>query len=160
MYHRQDARPSRKSSFSAVPGFVKLARDFAVDVAQSNGWKDDFTLSLLVSELATNSVQARASTFTIVVFEPYEDETGRYLRFEVTDDCSTVPAPKQTMPKIPDDGVPPESGRGLPLVEALSEEWYPERRDVGKAICVTLKEERDAPARSCNPQVQLTTSVA
>lgn len=157
---RPEARPSRTSTFSAVPGFVKLARDFAVDVALSNGWSDDFALRLVVSELATNAVQAKASRFTLTIFEPYEDETGRYLLFEVADDCSDIPAQEQAMSKPAEGEVPSENGRGLPLVATLSEEWHPEKRKGGKAICVTLKEERHAPARGCNPSVRLTQSVA
>ncbi|MFI9271903.1 ATP-binding protein [Kitasatospora sp. NPDC052896] len=160
--HRHDVGLSKASTFSAVPGFVGLARRFAVDVAQSNGWRDDFTLGLVVSELATNAVEANAVLFTVIVFDPYEDESCRYLLVEVVDDCKTLPAKKQSMPLVVTGRVPPERGRGLPLVSTLSEEWHPEERDVGKAICVTLKEELHAPARGGNgcPSARFKPSVA
>ncbi|GAB2727959.1 hypothetical protein GCM10010442_57030 [Kitasatospora kifunensis] len=137
-----------------------LARGFAVDVARSSGWNDDFALGLLVSELATNSIQAKASLFTVTVFEPYEDQSGRYLMFEVADDCPTVPAPKQRMPEVVEGQVPSENGRGLPLVDALSESWHAEKREHGKTICVTLKEEHQAAARSRTLSIRPTPSVA
>ena len=79
---------------------------------------------LIVSELVTNSVQATADKDG----QPRYSEAGLpvvHLRFasdhvrvlaEVWDSVPRVPAPRRT-------GADEEGGRGLALVEALSERW-------------------------------------
>lgn len=133
----------RTSVFVAVPESVPIARRFAVDAARKSGWAETDVIALLVSELATNSVHA-AGVFAVVVFLPYEDDAGfLHLRVEVVDDCPVRPTDRGMAPEAA------ESGRGIPIVATLAEEWHSEEREHGKAVCITLREEvRHGPGRS------------
>ncbi|MDH6113727.1 anti-sigma regulatory factor (Ser/Thr protein kinase) [Kitasatospora sp. MAP12-15] len=125
----------RTSVFVAVPESVPIARRFAVDAARKSGWAETDVIALLVSELATNSVHA-AGAFAVVVFTPCEDDAGHLrLRMEVVDDCLVRPVDRGMAPDSA------ESGRGIPIVAALAEEWHSEERGNGKAVCITLREE-------------------
>ncbi|MDH6112571.1 anti-sigma regulatory factor (Ser/Thr protein kinase) [Kitasatospora sp. MAP12-15] len=126
---------ARTSVFVAVPESVAIARRFAVDAARKSGWSETDMVALLVSELATNSVHA-AGVFAVVVFAPCEDDAGRlHLRVEVVDDSPVQPVNRGMAPTSA------ESGRGIPMVAAIAEEWHSEERANGKAVCITLREE-------------------
>jgi hypothetical protein len=148
---RQNAETGTRRVYRAVAENAKPARDFAATFAQSVGWEDDFSVSLIVGELANNTTRT-AETFSITMYDPYEDSGYLYLEFEVfdDDDLSSVD-PIHTMPVVGDVALLPEGGRGLPIAKALSEELRVEPRAGGKAICVKLKEELHAAARPAAP---------
>lgn len=101
-------RTSQKR-FSARPASVAQARHFAV-----KGIDDDDLASrvaTIVSELATNAIRHAKSAFVLEV----SSDDGR-VRVAVTD-ISTDP-PRQS---IREKGDP--TGRGLQIVEALSDRW-------------------------------------
>jgi anti-sigma regulatory factor (Ser/Thr protein kinase) len=71
------------------------------------------TATLLASELATNAVVHATSAFTVTVL--YPTPAGR-VRIEVVDGNPAHPMPLRPPPTAP-------RGRGLLLVDSLSDEW-------------------------------------
>jgi len=96
---------------------------------------------LLVSELATNAVQAAAGWEIPVPIRLCLSSDKTRVLIEVWD-----ADPKPPRPKILDvDGMPPvedEGGRGLFLVDTLSERWgwYPMRESNGKVVWAEIAE--------------------
>jgi len=68
-------------------------------------------VALLVSELATNSVRHAAAGFTLAI-----DRTPDRIRVAVSDTGAGRPEKRSPDPVEP-------SGRGLLIVEALSDDW-------------------------------------
>jgi serine/threonine-protein kinase RsbW len=89
--------------------------------------KQDATL--IVSELLTNSIRY-AETITLLL---YAKDGG--LTVEVWDDSSALPV-------IEEDRFMAESGRGLFLVQAYSDDWGCRPVDGGKVIWARLKARR------------------
>ena len=81
---------------------------------------------LLASELVTNAVLHGRSEVCVEV-----EERGAVLRVSVLDENSRHPAPVAEDPDALD-------GRGLALVEALSQRWGVEDRPLGKAVWFEL----------------------
>jgi anti-sigma regulatory factor (Ser/Thr protein kinase) len=101
------------------------------------------TAELLVSELATNAVQAMAGQedHTTVRLQLFGDNTR--VRIEVWDADPRPPAPRNPG----EDGIPDleaEGGRGLFLVAALSAcwDWYLTQEPTGKVVWCELEAER------------------
>jgi anti-sigma regulatory factor (Ser/Thr protein kinase) len=112
--------------FAGEPRAVAEARAFAVAAITRWGLKertDD--LRLCVSELASNAVVhsgSPASDFTLrVIASPHR------LRVEVSDDGDGRPVRRQSMYED-------TSGRGLLLVDALTDAWGIDDRAVGKIV--------------------------
>ncbi|MFG2191890.1 ATP-binding protein [Streptomyces sp. NPDC048639] len=109
------------------------------------------TLRLLTSELITNAVAHGNGRIELVLsLSPYAGShplTGRrpyaVLRVEVSDD-SPFPARRDGRPE--DDEY--EHGRGLLLVEALSDRWGQEARTGGKQLWCEFALSGPAPRRS------------
>ena len=102
------------------------------------------TAELLVSELATNAVQAmaRQEDHTAVRLQLFGDNTR--VRIEVWDADPRPPAPRDPG----EDGIPDleaEGGRGLFLVAALSAcwDWHLTQEPAGKVVWCEL--EADGP---------------
>lgn len=82
--------------------------------------------SLLVTELATNSVlHARTEFEVTLAFD------GKSLRLGVSDDSPRVPEPKSHSRQA-------TTGRGLSLVAAVADSWGVEQRPGGKTIWCAL----------------------
>jgi Histidine kinase-like ATPase domain len=113
----------------ALPTAPRLIRGFASVVLTGWGLADQVdVVELLLSELATNVVQAS----TAPDGQPRYDESGSLpllwvrllsdrarLMIEVWDNLSQA----YGAPAIRRPGLDEESGRGLEMVEALSEDW-------------------------------------
>ena len=133
----------------AVEAVLRSGRSLAADVSSSavarrfmeetlERWACGDVLdvvNLLVTELVTNAVIHGGSESEVAVLL-----TGQALRVEVADNHPAVPAPRPT----DDDWA--TSGRGLALVETLSERWGIEPRAGGKVIWFELARP-DAPHR-------------
>ena len=87
---------------------------------------------LLTSELVTNAVRHEAGQAVILAIAC---SCGR-LRVDVHDTSRSLPA----VAEVPADA---ETGRGLLLVETLSDEWGFYRTPAGKAVYFTLAFETD-----------------
>lgn len=125
----------------AVEAILRSTRSLAADVASSaaarrfmeetlDRWACGDVLdvvNLLVTELVTNAVIHGGSESEVAVVL-----TAEWLRVEVGDNDPSVPAPK----RADDDWA--TSGRGLGLVETLSQRWGIERRAGGKVIWFEL----------------------
>jgi anti-sigma regulatory factor (Ser/Thr protein kinase) len=104
--------PVASRRFEATPASVAGARAFARDtVARARGSEPEH-LALLVSELASNAVVHACSPFTVTV-RLLDDDV---VRVEVHDDDPLVPA-------LRDPAADATTGRGLRVVESLSDRW-------------------------------------
>jgi len=90
---------------------------------------------LLTSELVTNAVRHEAGQGIQAVVLAIASSRGR-LRVDVHDTSRSLPA----VAEVPADA---ETGRGLLLVETLSDEWGFYRTPAGKAVYFTLASEAD-----------------
>ena len=81
------------------------------------------TAALLVSELITNAVLHAGTPVRLLVFR-YDG----VLRVEVSDDDPTLPRLVDPDPMRP-------GGRGIKLVDALSQRWGADAGERGKTIC-------------------------
>ena len=90
---------------------------------------------LLTSELVTNAVRHEAGQGAQSVMVTIASSRGR-LRVDVHDTSCSLPA----VAEVPADA---ETGRGLLLVETLSDEWGFYRTPAGKAVYFTLAFEAD-----------------
>jgi anti-sigma regulatory factor (Ser/Thr protein kinase) len=90
---------------------------------------------LLTSELVTNAVRHEAGQGAQAVVLAIARSRGR-LRVDVHDTSCSLP----TVAEVPADA---ETGRGLLLVETLSDEWGFYRTPAGKAVYFTLAFEPD-----------------
>lgn len=127
------AKFTRRSSLllGALPSAVPCARLHARQVL----WEWDLagvaeTAELLLSELVTNAVQASQDTYQPV--NVHLSASRARLLVEVWDGSTHPPVPRDLENDVP--ALDTEDGRGLFLVEALSEEWgwYPTRNPEGK----------------------------
>ncbi len=104
----------RRRQFPFATTSVSAARRFVVDVlartARANAELVD-DVGVIVSELATNCIRHARTGFVVTV-----DEQDEALRVEVTDSGAGVPALLSPGPREP-------TGRGLQLVQALSDAW-------------------------------------
>ena len=98
---------------------------------------------LLTSELVTNAVRHEAGQGTRSVMLSIASSRGR-LRVDVPDTSCSLPA----VAEVPADA---ETGRGLLLVETLSDEWGFYRTPAGKAVYFTLAFEPDKADRADQP---------
>jgi len=85
---------------------------------------------LLTSELVTNAIRHEAGQGAQAVMLAIASSRGR-LRVDVHDTSCSLPA----VAEVPADA---ETGRGLLLVETLSDEWGFYRTPAGKAVYFTL----------------------
>ena len=90
---------------------------------------------LLTSELVTNAVRHEAGQGAQAVVLAIACSRGR-LRVDVHDTSRSLPA-------VAEVSVDAETGRGLLLVETLSDEWGSYRTPAGKAVYFTLAFETD-----------------
>jgi len=119
--------------FPGTPAAVGLARDWVRKVATSSGHSPLApTVELLVSELATNAVRhADGKRFSV------EFDVDGLLLVAVCD--SSPRSPTRRRAAVRDEG-----GRGLAIVDALSDRWGAEVHLGGKCVWFQL-EERPAP---------------
>jgi anti-sigma regulatory factor (Ser/Thr protein kinase) len=94
---------------------------------------------LLTSELVTNAVRHEARQRAQAVVLAIACSRGRF-RVDVHDTSRSLPA----MAEVDADA---ETGRGLLLVETLSDEWGFYRTPAGKAVYFTLAFETNLPGR-------------
>jgi serine/threonine-protein kinase RsbW len=120
----------------AVPSSARTARRFVDDALAHFGVGDGAlteTAVLLTSELVTNAVLYTAGTIELAVHR-LDDA----VKVSVGDSSAMAPEPHRPGPQD-------ASGRGLGLVEALSEAWGVDpppggdREDAGKAVWFTLR---------------------
>ncbi|HXW80681.1 MAG TPA: ATP-binding protein [Acidimicrobiales bacterium] len=130
--------PSGQLLVPAVPDAVRLSRRLARDLCDFVGMAEVADMAqLLTGEIATNVVvHTRTDMMRVVV-----EVNGGTLRVSVSDSNSELPTvrrPSETEPR----------GRGLLLVNSLSNEWGVAERPGGKLVWFTLSGRSSAGAKS------------
>jgi anti-sigma regulatory factor (Ser/Thr protein kinase) len=117
-----------RRSFPNHASAVAAARSFVLSVVPhlSQGTRD--RVELMVSELSTNAIKHARSAFNITVVT-----TQDRVRVEVNDEGDEQPVRRDPLPT--DSG-----GRGLVIVQALSDEWGVEVHDGDKTVWFTLRQ--------------------
>jgi anti-sigma regulatory factor (Ser/Thr protein kinase) len=117
----------RMRTFPAIPQSVHAARRFATDTLSSSPASVLEAVELMVSELATNCIRHERTSFHITILGSAEE-----IRVEVTDSGSGTPTMRSPGPDEP-------SGRGLQIVDMLSETWGVEpEHPSGKTVWFTM----------------------
>ncbi|MFD9336195.1 ATP-binding protein [Streptomyces sp. NPDC060028] len=109
-------------------------RDFTREALQDWGWDGTETFEdalLLVSELLTNASLHAGGCDELVL-----TAGGTALRIEVCDGTTTLPARHPA----PQRGIP--GGRGLYIVERLSDRWGADTYGTGKAVWAEIEVSR------------------
>jgi anti-sigma regulatory factor (Ser/Thr protein kinase) len=115
-----------KRRFPCRAQSVTAARHFTRSVLQGQPPETLEAAELMVSELATNAVQHARSGFELTI------STARgQLRVEIRDSGQGQPAMRSPTPTE-------NSGRGLRIVEAMSQEWGVRVEPAGKLVWFTL----------------------
>ena len=129
-----DLRPEQRMELPALPSSARVARRFVGDALVALGVHSADvaeTAVLLTSELVTNALLYAAGTIEVAV------QRGEMsVKVRVGDTSPVSPVPRQPGPDDP-------SGRGLGLVEALSESWGVDQQppqDGGKAVWFLLRD--------------------
>lgn len=115
-------------SVPSLPASIGRLRRFAVTRCEERGWRGDCdTIALLVSELATNAlVHGDGDVRLHVIADAVR------VRVEITDDSDSLPAERHA-------GALAEGGRGIGLLESLSDRWGVDRlRPQGKTVWFEL----------------------
>ncbi|MGZ4165593.1 MAG: ATP-binding protein [Solirubrobacteraceae bacterium] len=114
-------------TFPAIPQSVHAARRFATDTLAGAPSSVLEAVELMVSELATNCIRHERTSFHITILG-----SSREIRVEVTDSGTGTPTMRSPGPDEP-------SGRGLQIVNMLSESWGVEpERPSGKTVWFTV----------------------
>lgn len=131
---------ARTSVDRADPRAARSARDFiARFVPEPHLVELRETAVLLVSEVVTNALR-HADGFIALELSRYPDR----VRVDVTDETERVPADA-------DAALLDESGRGVPIMDALSDRWGSAPRGIGKVVWFELdlpRVSREGPART------------
>jgi anti-sigma regulatory factor (Ser/Thr protein kinase) len=114
-------------TFPAIPQSVHAARRFAIDTLSDSPASTLEAVELMVSELATNCIRHERTSFHITILESSQE-----IRVEVTDAGSGTPTMRSPGPDEP-------SGRGLQIVDMLSDSWGVELEEPsGKTVWFTM----------------------
>jgi anti-sigma regulatory factor (Ser/Thr protein kinase) len=105
---------------------VSAARRFARTALAKQSSETLDAIELMVSELATNCIQHAHSDFEIAI-----EVTEPRIRIEARDGGEGRPAPRSPAPSEP-------TGRGLRIVEAMSDDWGVVRSSRGKTVWFTI----------------------
>src|SRR5437588_6873962 len=119
---------SQRRVFDHAPESVPLARRFAGEAIL--GAPEDVveTVTLLVSELATNCIRHARGGFELAV-----NQTEHQIKVEATDGSRGQPVVRSPGPSDP-------TGRGLQIIDMLSSDWGVEPRgDDGKTVWFTVE---------------------
>lgn len=123
-------------TFHGLPESVPAARRFTRDALRDQSSEVVDAAELMVSELATNCVQHARTDFEVTI------HTRDQVRVEVRD------ADQRGRPEV--QSPPPEapSGRGLRIVQEISDEWGIVKASDGKTVWFVLNPQ---PSESCEP---------
>jgi serine/threonine-protein kinase RsbW len=118
-------------SFSRAPESVGAARRFATEALAHTTAEVIDAVELMVSELATNCIRHANSAFDMTLVHSHDE-----IRVEVTDRSVGTPTMRSPGPEEP-------TGRGLQIVNLLSERWGVEHRlATGKTVWFTISARR------------------
>ena len=143
---RSDAdERARCLAFRAVPASARAARTFVTDTLRS--WDLEpltYDAATVVSELATNAI-VHASDQSDPAAEFHVAVTAGLDQVTITVTDLATDEPAELFPGEPHMGA--ESGRGLGIVDAYSDDWGWQRQDgAGKLVWATLAIARFLPS--------------
>lgn len=110
------------------PASVPLARQFVASLDFASG-SDQEKLALLTAEIVTNAILHGRTVLSLVAMEVTEG-----IRVSVTDGNANPPVVKNYGPSSP-------TGRGLRIVESMSDRWGFDAVDSGKTVWFELVHE-------------------
>lgn len=113
---------TRTRHFAALPESVTEARRFTTDTLDRIDPDLRDAVELMVSELATNCVIHARTEFDLTIHDSPEE-----VRVEVSDSATGRPKMRSPGPEEP-------SGRGLRIVNMLSEDWGVDTTLPGKTV--------------------------
>ncbi len=117
----------RTRTFPADPQSVPAARRFATEALADTPLEARQAVELMVSELATNCIRHVKTSFHLTIRRTPEE-----IRVEVEDRGGGTPTMRSPGPDEP-------SGRGLRIVDMLSERWGVDHKTPGgKTVWFTL----------------------
>ena len=116
-----------RRSFPNLPSAVAAARSFVLSALPDVPQTVRERIELMVSELSTNAVKHAQSPFNVTVVT----EDGQ-VRVEVNDEDERTPVQRHPAPTD-------SSGRGLVIVQALSDAWGVDVHDGDKTVWFTLR---------------------
>jgi anti-sigma regulatory factor (Ser/Thr protein kinase) len=111
---------------------VPAARRFVRDTLSGQARDILDAAELMTSELATNCVQHAQTAFELAI-----DDAERHIRVEVRDTGQGRPVRQSPAPTD-------RTGRGLLIVEAMSDAWGIEPSSAGKTVWFTLPQRAGA----------------
>lgn len=123
---------TRRRRFSCRAESVTAARGFVRNALNGQAQEVIDAAELMACELATNCVQHARTGFELVI----EDSQGE-IRIEVSDAGDGRPTLRSPTPEE-------SSGRGLRIVQAMSDAWGIVPDTNGKSVWFTLSHESDA----------------
>jgi anti-sigma regulatory factor (Ser/Thr protein kinase) len=127
---------SDERRFSHTPASVAQARHFVLGAVSNVPAESREMIAVMVSELATNALRHAETSFSIRV-----DQARGTVRVEVSDGGEGRPAVRSPEPSEP-------SGRGLRIVESLSDAWgVTAASGAGKTVWFTLAVPNAEPER-------------
>jgi anti-sigma regulatory factor (Ser/Thr protein kinase) len=123
---------TRVRRFHCQPESVPAARRFVRDVLHDKSRDILEAAELMASELATNCVQHAQTCFELVI-----NDEQRRIRVEVRDTGQGRPVLQSPAPTE-------QTGRGLLIVEAMSDTWGIDPSSAGKTVWFTLPQRAGA----------------
>lgn len=127
---------ARWLEFPAVPASARAARRFVTDTLETWGLDDlSYDAATIVSELATNAI-VHACDQTDPAEQFHVTLTADFEQMTITVTDLAVEEPADLFPGEPHVGA--ESGRGLGIVAAYSDDWGWQRQGAGKVVWATL----------------------
>jgi anti-sigma regulatory factor (Ser/Thr protein kinase) len=117
--------------FRCQPESVPAARRFVREVLHDQSRDILEAVELMATELATNCVQHARTSFELTI-----NHGTRQIRIEVRDTGPGRPVPRSPAPRE-------RTGRGLRIVEAMSDSWGIDPASTGKTVWFTV------PRRAC-----------
>ena len=118
--------------FRRQPESVPAARRFVRDVLRDQPRDVREAVELMATELATNCVQHAKTSFELTINHGQEQ-----IRIEVSDTGPGHPVSRSPTPKE-------RRGRGLRLVEAMSDSWGVDPSSRGKTVWFTVPQRASA----------------
>lgn len=113
--------------FPPEPPSAPAARKFVLSLGWSNDEDLNIKLATVVSEIVTNAILHARTPFVVTV-SPHPTA----IRVEVTDGSSSFPARRTYDPTEP-------TGRGLAIVDAMSDRWGVAAAPAGKTVWFELE---------------------
>ncbi len=118
---------SETRNFSSDPSSVAAARRFATQALIGIAAELLEAVELMVSEAATNCIRHAHTEFSLTI-----RRTRQEIRVEATDHAGGTPAMRSPEPTDP-------TGRGLRIIDMLSESWGVDYDRPGKTLWFTVR---------------------